>query len=436
MSGLTPKDIRILQHYAEHGNRELYWNYLAQLPGSEGYGLLALGVTRNDNLPGQVANGYAQNHARSQHDNGSHFPNARLSEREWDQFGQTLLVQDLARRQYWMQQEQPQRALNLPGKDVQQSHDLAFNQHKLDPDCWTPRRLLEATRLERGDAGAEQVWRTMLNNDVGGLARASGTSVDVFRNMPLLGAMGYMGRLAGHEMGAALADRDTVNPHVIGGKSIYHMYEPGDGHWYRFGPGMGFMGAPVERDAATLERLEDTRLLREERQDKATQFHPEDPYRSIARSPQVAALDPSELPGQSLPGQAPRTLAALQPGDAGDPLYQQIHSGVCAMEANQGRCFDATSERVVGALLLHARANGFERVDHVMLSEATASSGAGQLIFLVQGAPDDPTHRRSALASDVAVQGPVEQMKERLGMTPEADHAEAQALQQSAVRIV
>lgn len=74
MSGLTPKDIRILQHYAEHGNRELYWNYLAQLPGSDGYGLLALGVTRNDNLPGQVANGDAQNHARSQHDNGSHFP--------------------------------------------------------------------------------------------------------------------------------------------------------------------------------------------------------------------------------------------------------------------------------------------------------------------------------------------------------------------------
>ncbi len=52
MGGLTQKDIRILTAYADSGNRELYWNYLSQLPGADGYGTLALGVVRNDSLPG------------------------------------------------------------------------------------------------------------------------------------------------------------------------------------------------------------------------------------------------------------------------------------------------------------------------------------------------------------------------------------------------
>ena len=67
MSGLSKKDLAILAHYAKEGNRVLYWNYLAQIPGNDGYGLLALGVVRNDNIPGTVANTYAHasvfNHA-------------------------------------------------------------------------------------------------------------------------------------------------------------------------------------------------------------------------------------------------------------------------------------------------------------------------------------------------------------------------------------
>ena len=63
VSGLNNKDVEILSFYAENGNRELYWNYLAQKPGNDGYGLLALGVVRNDNVPGQVADAYAQSAA-------------------------------------------------------------------------------------------------------------------------------------------------------------------------------------------------------------------------------------------------------------------------------------------------------------------------------------------------------------------------------------
>ena len=83
MSGLNRQDLEILRHYAEQGNRELYWNYLAQQRGNDGYGLLALGVVRNDNVPGQVANIYAQNRARED--------GVNMSERQWQQFGVDLV---------------------------------------------------------------------------------------------------------------------------------------------------------------------------------------------------------------------------------------------------------------------------------------------------------------------------------------------------------
>src|SRR3546814_5097636 len=99
MSGLDSGDMHILGWYAEQGNRELYWNYLAQHEGSDGYGLLALGVVRNDNMPGAVANNFAQSHARSHDDRV-------LTEREWEQFGQdrseehTYELQSLMRISY------------------------------------------------------------------------------------------------------------------------------------------------------------------------------------------------------------------------------------------------------------------------------------------------------------------------------------------------
>ncbi len=40
MSGLTKENLDILEFYKNAHNRELYWNYLAQTPGNDGYGLL------------------------------------------------------------------------------------------------------------------------------------------------------------------------------------------------------------------------------------------------------------------------------------------------------------------------------------------------------------------------------------------------------------
>src|SRR3546814_11218046 len=111
----------ILGFYAQGGNRELYWNYLAQHEGSDGYGLLALGVVRNDSMPGSVANNFARNHARSHDDR-------LLGEREWEQFGQDLIAYDLEKLNYWMEKHRPELALNLPVKEITYSHATTFAQ--------------------------------------------------------------------------------------------------------------------------------------------------------------------------------------------------------------------------------------------------------------------------------------------------------------------
>lgn len=115
---LDEKDLTVLQHYADAGNRELYWNYLAQLPGNDGYGLLALGVVRNDNMPGATANAYAQNYAQDH--NGK-----VLTEREWDDFGVDLVRRDFLHRKIWASDpDHPEYSLNLPARGVRPGREV------------------------------------------------------------------------------------------------------------------------------------------------------------------------------------------------------------------------------------------------------------------------------------------------------------------------
>lgn len=403
MSGLTQKDLRVLKEYADSGNRELYWNYLAQAPGADGYGLLALGVVRNDNLPGRVANSYAQDYAQNQSRLGTGLADRQLSEREWDTFGQTLLTEDLERRKYWMGQKDPARALNLPGRDVQQAHDKAFEQHDLDPNCWTPRLLLEAVRRKDGDPAAEQAWTSMLSNEGRGVIRIWDTSGAALDAMPKADAANYLGKLTLLEV-AATHDRSNVDPNVVGALTHYHIYDQTSSTWYRMDASSRYIGPREERDQKKLDELNDVRSLRLDRKEKAEQFHPEDGNTSIKASPLTAKLD-----GSGSPNKDPRRLADLQPGDRDYAIYAQIRDGVAALDAEQGRAFDATSERMTASLMFQARHAGIERVDHVVLSQATNSAGAGSNVFLVQGDLRDPAHLRTSMATDQAVRTPVEE---------------------------
>lgn len=413
MSGLNQKDIDILRAYADQGNRELYWNYLAQTQGNDGYGLLALGVVRNDNLPGQVANAYAQSQASDQSGRVPGLADRVLTEREWDAFGQTLLTRDLERREAWMAAGNPALALNLPGRDVQQAHDEAFKLHHMDPNCWTPRILLEATEKKLGKDAAENVWKEMLNNDNLGTRRAWNTGGHAYAAMPWGQATLYVGKLAGYEMVMFDQALSTNEPNIIGIRSDYHLYHQKEGTWHRHVEG----SIPVqERDPRVLEQLNDTRDLRLERDHKATQFHQDDPHRQRLETPKVVSSD--------LPGHEHTTrLAGLGPGDAHYPLYQQIREHVAALDAKHGRSFDATSERLTASLTVLAVENKLERADHVLLSNATPDGPAGRNVFVVQGELADPAHQRAAMETQLAVQAPVEQSLQRLEQAGQDQHA-------------
>ena len=343
MSGLSKKDLAILAHYAKEGNRELYWNYLAQIPGNDGYGLLALGVVRNDNMPGAVANMYAQQHV-----------GRKLTEREWENFGQRLISEDYERRRVqFHDNNDPKSALNLPVSDVRSAQDRTFDASRLSRHAWTPRLLLEAARRQGGERAAEAVWSNMLDNSVLGLDRGFDTTRDILRYMPASQAAEYTARL-GYATALASQDRSNVDPNTIGASSFYYQFSARDRTWSMVTDG-GMGGSPLIRkvsDPDTLRGLNDTRELRLERQEKATQFHSQDPYREIKRSPRTLTqqdfpLDPAQpqlrhaqaAPATPLPlGFAPPLNLPndmRDPSHPGHAAYANALSAVRRMEHGQ-----------------------------------------------------------------------------------------------------
>ena len=116
-----------------------------------------------------------------------------------------------------------------------------------------------------------------------------------------------------------------------------------------------------------------------------------------------------QVPGQTdaptLPAPA---LTPDMPGHPDHALHQQIKQKVEQMDAGLGRSYDATSERMTASLLTVAKANGMERVDHVMLSRDSAAGAAGQHVFLVQGNADDALRMRVQVSTAEALSVPVE----------------------------
>ena len=108
-------------------------------------------------------------------------------------------------------------------------------------------------------------------------------------------------------------------------------------------------------------------------------------------------------------------LAAAPPShhQRADPLLEQIQGKVAQLDAAQGKPWDQHSANLSASLYASAREHGFERADHVLLSQATATQPAGANVFLVQGSPDDPAHRRAQLPTAEAVAAPESQSLQR-----------------------
>lgn len=107
-----------------------------------------------------------------------------------------------------------------------------------------------------------------------------------------------------------------------------------------------------------------------------------------------------------------RDDAAQGPSNPQHPdhgMYRQIRTGVEALDQQQGRSFDQTSDRITHSLLTAAKGSGFERVDHVVMGRPPEQPGQVQNIFAVQGGLRDLTMMRAHVDSDVAARTPVQQ---------------------------
>jgi|JI8StandDraft_1071087.scaffolds.fasta_scaffold00666_3 hypothetical protein len=102
-------------------------------------------------------------------------------------------------------------------------------------------------------------------------------------------------------------------------------------------------------------------------------------------------------------------------------LYQQIECGVAGIDAERGRTFDATSERLAMGAFHDAKAAGITSADHIAINETGkrqqdgSQVAAGTLLFVVQGQdPSDPAARRSMTDVAQAVDRPVEQSLQKV----------------------
>lgn len=102
-------------------------------------------------------------------------------------------------------------------------------------------------------------------------------------------------------------------------------------------------------------------------------------------------------------------------------LYQQIERGVAGIDAERGRTFDATSERLAMGAFHDAKAAGITSADHIAINETGkrqqdgSQVAAGTLLFVVQGQdPSDPAARRSMTDVAQAVDRPVEQSLQKV----------------------
>ena len=86
------------------------------------------------------------------------------------------------------------------------------------------------------------------------------------------------------------------------------------------------------------------------------------------------------------------------------PLEQQIRQCVQALDARAGRRCDARSALLCERLHALAVAQGFDRVDHILVSGRGHSAQPGEFVFIVQGDPLDPGHRRARLRTLQALQ--------------------------------
>lgn len=138
---------------------------------------------------------------------------------------------------------------------------------------------------------------------------------------------------------------------------------------------------------------------------------------------------PSTVPDRADPMTAAPS-SALLPARLSDPrdpdhpdhrLYKQIEAGVARIDAEKGRTFDATSERLTMGAFYDAKVAGITSADHIAINETGkrqqdgSQIAVGTLLFVVQGQDaSDPAARRSVTDVAQAFERPVEQSLQKV----------------------
>lgn len=184
--------------------------------------------------------------------------------------------------------------------------------------------------------------------------------------------------------------------------------------------------------ASTLQPLRDENSLDE----PVTEAPPRDVVEQVVVAEQPDAVPLKEpandvIANQAVPEQQPEPepepamARVTQPADEQEPwtplnpehpdhaLYQQIREGVEKLDEAHGRSYDQTSERLTGSLMVLAKSNGLDSVDHVVLSQPTESQPGGQNVFVVQGELDNPGHQRAGMPTAQALKTPFEESLEQ-----------------------
>lgn len=111
-----------------------------------------------------------------------------------------------------------------------------------------------------------------------------------------------------------------------------------------------------------------------------------------------------------------------------DPLYRDAEVAVRRLDASLGRDPDHHSTCMSASLACLARENRMDRIDHVVLGDATATLKKGENVFVVQGELTDPHRRIAFMKTQDALDTPVARSLERLGQ-PVAELTQPQAQQ-------
>ena len=344
---------------------------------------------------------------------------------------------DVALREAQLDGGRADLALNLPARDIQQAHDEAFDEGRINPDAWTPRQLLEAARRQGGEPEAEKVWSMMLDNQLLGLTRGASTTENLAHryNDEQLDATAYVAAMGLARTNAGLFPTPNSDPDKIDRDGKTYSFHAESGTWH--GP------PPIESrisiklpvtDPALIDALNDSRALRQEREQLRTQFHPDDPNRDrpIQTSPWLFTdASPAQEPLNAT--MQAGTASAADPTERQHPrhaLYQQCIEGVHALDARLGRAPDQHSARMAASLTTLAVSSGLERVDHVVLSVRGTETAAGERVFVVQGSPGDPAHQRAHMPTEQATSTSTEQSFQQLAaLDRQQEREQAQQLQ-------